>query len=126
MRFMFYIMTPGVYDNEVFISHLNNRREAGMQDWGYAQANPDEQLARLYHFSMTKIEPGKEIPMVITVKEILHAQRSRAVVFRGSGPADQSEGRAVYSLWLGPDAARSFGRMRARGESIPVPGMSCV
>ena len=37
-----------------------------MQDWGYAQAHPDEQLARLYRFSMMKIEPGKEIPMVIT------------------------------------------------------------
>ena len=42
-----------------------------MQDWGYAQSQPEEQLARIQHFSMTKIEPDKAIEMIITVKEFV-------------------------------------------------------
>ena len=40
-----------------------------MNDWGYAQKDPLEQLARLYFFSMKKLEGEKEIEMTITVKE---------------------------------------------------------
>ena len=40
-----------------------------MQDWGYAQAHPSEQLARIHHFSMCKVEPEREIEITITVKE---------------------------------------------------------
>ena len=40
-----------------------------MQDWGFAQSHPSEQLARVHHFSMCKIEPDREIEMIITVKE---------------------------------------------------------
>src|SRR5262245_26881102 len=40
-----------------------------MNDWGYAQGNPEEQLARLHFFSMIKVQDGKEIEFTITVKE---------------------------------------------------------
>ena|ERR1051326_4345891 len=40
-----------------------------MNDWGYAQANPAEQLGRLHHFSMKKIQDGQEIEFTITVTE---------------------------------------------------------
>ena len=40
-----------------------------MQDWGYAQSHPSEQLARVHHFSMTKVDSGRETQMTITVKE---------------------------------------------------------
>ena len=40
-----------------------------MSDWGYAQGNPEEQLARLHLFSMVKVQDGKEIEMTITVRE---------------------------------------------------------
>jgi hypothetical protein len=63
-----------------------------MQDWGYAQANPEEQLARLHHFSMMKIEPGKEIPMVITVKEYFTPKDPALLFF---AEADQKTNQQV-------------------------------
>ncbi len=40
-----------------------------MNDWGYAQSDPSEQLARLHLFSIKKLQDGKEIEFTITVKE---------------------------------------------------------
>ena len=40
-----------------------------MTDWGYAQTDPREQLARLHHFSITKVQEAGEVEIVITVKE---------------------------------------------------------
>ena len=42
-----------------------------MNDWGYAQTNPSEQLARLHFFSMKKQQDGAEIEFTITVKEFV-------------------------------------------------------
>ena len=42
-----------------------------MNDWGYAQTDPNEQLARLHFFSMIKLQDGKEIEFRITVKEFV-------------------------------------------------------
>ncbi|HEY2843664.1 MAG TPA: hypothetical protein VGJ09_08445 [Bryobacteraceae bacterium] len=41
-----------------------------MNDWGYAQTDPAQQLARLHFFSFKKLQDGGEIEMTITVKEI--------------------------------------------------------
>ena len=40
-----------------------------MNDWGYAQSHPREQLARLHMFSIKKVQEGGEVEMTITVKE---------------------------------------------------------
>jgi len=40
-----------------------------MNDWGYAQAHPDEEFAKLHLFSMKKRQDGDEIEFTITVKE---------------------------------------------------------
>ena len=41
-----------------------------MSEWGYAQDDPAERLAKLHIFSMKKLEPGKEeIEVRITVHE---------------------------------------------------------
>ena len=40
-----------------------------MEDWGYAQTDPDQQLARLHYFSIKKLQDGGPIEMTITVKE---------------------------------------------------------
>jgi hypothetical protein len=40
-----------------------------MSDWGYAQSNPGERLARLHYFSMKKLQDGEEIEMTITIQE---------------------------------------------------------
>jgi len=40
-----------------------------MNDWGYAQTHPQEQLARLHYFSMHKVQPEGSVEFTITVKE---------------------------------------------------------
>jgi|SRR5581483_4304520 len=40
-----------------------------MNDWGYAQRHPAEQLARVHVFSIKKIQGDDEIDFTITVKE---------------------------------------------------------
>lgn len=40
-----------------------------MSDWGFAQTDPKQQLAKLHHFSVVKVQDGQEIEFVITVKE---------------------------------------------------------
>ncbi len=42
-----------------------------MNDWGYAQQDPAEQLARLHYFSMKKVQAGGAIDFLITVKEFI-------------------------------------------------------
>jgi hypothetical protein len=40
-----------------------------MDEWGYAQEDPAEQLARLHYFSIMKLQDGAAIEFIITVKE---------------------------------------------------------
>ena len=40
-----------------------------MADWHFAQTDPSEELAQLHHFSMIKVQDGKEIEFRITVRE---------------------------------------------------------
>ncbi len=40
-----------------------------LEDWGYAQTDPSEQLARLHYFSMMKKHDGGKVELTITVKE---------------------------------------------------------
>jgi hypothetical protein len=40
-----------------------------MNDWGFAQTDPSQQLARLHHFSVLKVQDDEEIEFTITVKE---------------------------------------------------------
>ena len=42
-----------------------------MEEWGYAQEDPAEQLARLHSFSINKLQDGKAIEFRITVKEFV-------------------------------------------------------
>jgi hypothetical protein len=40
-----------------------------LEDWGYAQTDASEQLARMHYFSMLKKHDGGQVEMTITVKE---------------------------------------------------------
>ena len=42
-----------------------------MNDWGYAQAHPDEEFAKLHLFSMKKKQDGEDVEFTITVKEFI-------------------------------------------------------
>jgi len=40
-----------------------------MSDWGFAQTDPAQRLARLHMFSVVKVQEDREIEFTITVKE---------------------------------------------------------
>jgi hypothetical protein len=40
-----------------------------LTEWQFAHADMTERFAQLHHFSMVKVQDGKEIEFVITVKE---------------------------------------------------------
>ena len=67
-----------------------------MDDWGYAQAHPNEQLARLHHFSMTKVEPERETEFIITVKEF-HTPKDPALLFLAEADKQTNQKVAPYT-----------------------------
>ena len=42
-----------------------------MQEWGFAQTHPSQQMAELHMFSITKVQPDGEVEFIVTVKEYL-------------------------------------------------------
>ena len=67
-----------------------------MNDWGYAQRDPGEQLARLHFFSMKKLQAGGEIDFVITVKEYV-TPKDPALVFFAQADKQTNQRVAPYT-----------------------------
>jgi hypothetical protein len=68
-----------------------------MNDWGYAQVHPTEQLARLHFFSMMKkTEAGGEVEFHITVKEFA-MPRDGAMVFFAQADKQTNQKAAPYT-----------------------------
>jgi hypothetical protein len=45
------------------------RRDEQMTEWGYAQQDPSEELAKLHFFTIKTVQAGQAIEFTITVKE---------------------------------------------------------
>jgi hypothetical protein len=67
-----------------------------MNDWGYAQSNPAEQLARLHFFSMKKLQGGAQIEMTITVKEVFTPELG-ALQFFAQADKQTNQNSAPYT-----------------------------
>ena len=68
-----------------------------MNDWGYAQADESEQLARLHFFSMMKkTEAGGEIEITIRVKEYA-TPKDGALVFFAQADQQTNQKLAPYT-----------------------------
>jgi hypothetical protein len=63
-----------------------------MNDWGFAQTDPSQRLARLHHFSMIKVQDGKQIEFKITVSEYYTPADPAAPFF---AQADKQTNQAV-------------------------------
>ena len=63
-----------------------------MNDWGYAQREPEERLARLHHFSMMKPYSGGEVEITITVREYVTPKDPALLFF---AQADQQTNQKV-------------------------------
>lgn len=64
-----------------------------MNDWGYAQNDPSEQLARLHFFSMIKHQDGQEIEFTIKVKEFITPKDGAMLFF---AEADKQTNQKVF------------------------------
>jgi hypothetical protein len=65
-------------------------------DWGYAQTDPSEQLARLYFFSMIKHQDGQEIEFTIKVKEYV-TPKDGALLFFAEADKQTNQQLAPYT-----------------------------
>lgn len=67
-----------------------------MDEWKYAQRDPDEQLARLHFFSMNKLQPDGEFEFKITVKEF-HTPKDPAHLFFAQADKQTNQTVAPYT-----------------------------
>lgn len=67
-----------------------------MNDWGYAQRDPAEQLARVHFFSMKKLQAGGDIDFLITVKEYV-TPKDPALVFFAQADKQTNQHVAPYT-----------------------------
>jgi hypothetical protein len=52
-----------------------------MNDWGYAQSDPSEQLARIHYFSVMKAHASGQVEFTITVREYFTPQDPALLFF---------------------------------------------
>ena len=67
-----------------------------MSDWEFAQANEEQQLAKLHHFSMVKQQDGGDVEFIITVKEYL-TPKDPAMGYFAEADKQTNQGVAPYT-----------------------------
>jgi len=67
-----------------------------MQEWGYAQHDPPEELAQLHFFSVKKLQDGRAIEFTITVKEYITPQLG-AITFFAQADKQTNQRTAPYT-----------------------------
>jgi hypothetical protein len=67
-----------------------------MSDWEFAQANEEQQLAKLHHFSMCTKQESGEVEFTITVKEFL-TPRDPAMGYFAQADKQTNQGVAPYT-----------------------------
>jgi hypothetical protein len=66
-------------------------------DWGFAQTDPHQQLARLHFFSIRKFQDGAGIEMTITVKEFFEPPVFGALQFFAQADKQTNQKVAPYT-----------------------------
>jgi len=67
-----------------------------MSEWEFAQAEPEQQLAKVHHFSMCKRQEGGDVEFIITVKEFL-TPKDPAMGFFAQADKQTNQGVAPYT-----------------------------
>ena len=67
-----------------------------MSEWEFAQVGPEQQLAKVHHFSMMKQQADGDVEFFITVKEFL-TPRDPAMSFFAQADKQTNQGVAPYS-----------------------------
>ena len=67
-----------------------------MSDWEFAQAEPEQQLAKVHLFSMVKRQDGGDVEFTITVKEYL-TPKDPAMGYFAEADKQTNQGVAPYT-----------------------------
>jgi hypothetical protein len=67
-----------------------------MSEWEFAQAEPEQQLAKVHHFSMVKRQDGGDVEFMITVKEYL-TPKDPAMGYFAEADKQTNQGVAPYT-----------------------------
>ena len=67
-----------------------------MSDWQFAQAEPEQQLAKVHLFSMVKRQDGGDVEFTITVKEYL-TPKDPAMGYFAEADKQTNQGVAPYT-----------------------------
>ena len=93
-----------------------------MSDWEFAQANPEQQLAKLHHFSMCTKQESGEVEFTITVKEFL-TPRDPAMGFFAQADKQTNQGVAPYTpIGWGKTLLAALAQCMREVERFPYKG----
>ena len=97
-----------------------------MSEWEFAQADPEQQLAKLHYFSMCTKQDCGEVEFTITVKEFL-TPRDPAMGYFAQADKQTNQGVApVHADWLGQNTAGGAGAVHARSGTLPVSSLGAA
>ena len=91
-----------------------------MSEWEFAQANPEQQLALVHHFSMLKQQEGGPVEFVITVKQFLTPKDPAMSYFAQADKQTNQGGGALYAGGVGSNAAVGAGAVHAGGGEVSL------
>jgi hypothetical protein len=93
-----------------------------MSDWEFAQANPEQQLAKLHHFSMCTKQESGEVEFTITVKEFL-TPKDPAMGFFAQADKQTNQGVAPYTpIGWGKTLLAALAQCMREVERFPYKG----
>ena len=93
-----------------------------MSEWEFAQADPEQQLAKVHHFSMVKKCDGADVEFTITVKEFL-TPKDPAVCFLAQADKQTNQGVALYTpVGWGKTLLAALAQCMREVERFPYKG----
>ena len=93
-----------------------------MSDWEFAQANEEQQLAKLHHFSMVKQQDGGDVEFIITVKEYL-TPKDPAMGYFAEADKQTNQGVAPYTpIGWGKTLLAALAQCMREVERFPYKG----
>jgi hypothetical protein len=93
-----------------------------MSEWEFAQAEPEQQLAKVHHFSMVKRQDGGDVEFMITVKEYL-TPKDPAMGYFAEADKQTNQGVAPYTpIGWGKTLLAALAQCMREVERFPYNG----
>jgi hypothetical protein len=93
-----------------------------MSEWEFAQAEPEQQLAKVHLFSMVKRQDGGDVEFMITVKEYL-TPKDPAMGYFAEADKQTNQGVAPYTpIGWGKTLLAALAQCMREVERFPYNG----